>query len=628
MSEIRCQYCAAPVDPARAADQPEARCRVCGKVAIGIAPSAKSSQKKGPSQVADADQGEQVARKPQWVSMPGATNLPHLNRDLFLDAPAKSNTVVIASVLTAAVIALTVGVWSIWFRSTDDPGVVTIAQQTAPTPQAPVGPTAPPAPTAPTPQAPTAPTPPAPTAPTPPAPTGPTTPPAGANTLASAIDVDPIFNKEVYLNSQLALTKFEEQIVFGKNDRRAALKQAFPSGVMTAGWEFAEMKQWWKDNRPPFVLDFTGLSQETDVKVTLRCPNDRARQYLDGGQVTQQEWMTVDPKITTQLPFTPHWDLDHVREIERGEDVTFEIEVQYRDNSTDKLQHTVLVHPANMVEHGYPNDLGFAGLVDEDHQYIIEILNAINQGSLCKRTGSCASGGGGPEGELIAVFLVWDHLQRRGLRYSSLAGNANPDAQACRSVHESLSAKNANCVDGTVLLCSFLRRMGIESAIVLIPGHAFLAFESSLRGDSLYVETTMLGSPPPKPGEPAFKAAEDLWNELSGKYQSLREFEAKLDPTQKNVFRGFLAAIETGELVYTEQMQTFEKGDPNRKLPSWADAVAQYNADPANGQNILNSLATEYIRVLPIFQARDAKITSIGTDPDVLKKFPLPPAQP
>ncbi len=589
MSEIRCQHCAAPVDPARAADQSEARCRVCGKVAIGIAPSAKSSQKKGPSQVADADQGEQVARKPQWVSMPGATNLPHLNRDLFLDAPAKSNTVVIASVLTAAVIALTVGVWAIWFRSSADPSVVTIAQQTASTP---------------------------------------TAPPAGANTLARAIDVHPNFNKEVYLNSQLALTKFEEEIVFGKNDRRAALEQVFPSDLMQAGWELADMQDWWKAKRPSFVVNFEGIAQETEVKITVQCPNDSARKYLYGGTVTKQEWMTIGGNSNSQLPIILKWNLDKVREIERAEDVTFEIEVQYRDNSIHKLQHTVSVHPANIVETDYPNQLGFAGLVDEDHQYIREILDAISQGPLCKRTGSIASGGGGPEADLIAVFLVWDHLQRRGLRYSSLAGGSTIGGQACRSVHESLSAKNANCIDGTVLLCSFLQKMGLESYIVLVPGHAFLAFDSSLMGDIICIETTKLGETAPKPGEPDFKVVEDLWTDLSAKYQTLQKFEAQLDPKQKSAFRGFLLAIHAGESEFGEQQQATQNGDPKRNLPSWIDAVAQYNADPAKGQNILNMLARQYIRLIPIAHARAAKITSIGTDPDVLKRFPLPPAQP
>jgi len=523
--------------------------------------------------------------------MPGATNLPHLNRDLFLDAPAKSNTVVIASVLTAAVIALTVGVWAIWFRSTDDPGVVTIAQQTAPTPQLPAGST---------------------------------TPPAGTNTLARAIDVQPIFNKKVYLNSQLALTKFEDEHLWGTNPTDALMK-AFPN--LEAGWVLADMQKWWKNNRPSFVVEFGGLAQETEVKITVQCPNESAKKYLNSGIVTKQEWMTVGGNSNSQLPIALKWNLETVREIERAEDVTFEVEVQYRDNSIDKFQHTVSVHPANIVEHGYPNTLGFAGLVDEDHRYVREILDAINQGPLCKRTASITSGGGGPEADLIAIFLVWDHLQRRGLRYLSLPGNADIGAQACRSVHESLSAKNANCVDGTVLLSSFMEKMGLHSALVLVPGHAFLAFDSTLMGDIICIETTMLGNTAPKPGEPAFKVAEDLWTDLSAKYQTLQKFEAQLDPKQKSAFRGFLLAIHAGESEFGEQQQATQNGDPKKNLPSWSDAVAQYTADPANEQ-ILEMLTYGYMRVIPIGQARAAKVTSIGTDPDVLKKFPLPPAQP
>ena len=54
----------------------------------------------------------------------------------------------------------------------------------------------------------------------------------------------------------------------------------------------------------------------------------------------------------------------------------------------------------------------------------------------------------------------------------------------------------ANCVDGSVLMASILKKIGIKTSLVLVPGHCYLAFYSQEpeKGGKLYgVETTMLG---------------------------------------------------------------------------------------------------------------------------------------
>ncbi|HEU4734870.1 MAG TPA: hypothetical protein VFT22_43560, partial [Kofleriaceae bacterium] len=67
--------------------------------------------------------------------------------------------------------------------------------------------------------------------------------------------------------------------------------------------------------------------------------------------------------------------------------------------------------------------------------------------------------------------------------------------QRIRLPRESLAARSANCIDGVVLMASALEAASLNPAIVLIPGHAFLAFElapDSGRWD--FVETTMIAT--------------------------------------------------------------------------------------------------------------------------------------
>jgi hypothetical protein len=76
--------------------------------------------------------------------------------------------------------------------------------------------------------------------------------------------------------------------------------------------------------------------------------------------------------------------------------------------------------------------------------------------------------------------------------YGAAAGQVT---QRTRLPRESLAQKSANCIDGTVLLASLLEGASLNPAIVLVPQHAFLAWEKAPRsGEWSYLETTMIGS--------------------------------------------------------------------------------------------------------------------------------------
>jgi len=67
--------------------------------------------------------------------------------------------------------------------------------------------------------------------------------------------------------------------------------------------------------------------------------------------------------------------------------------------------------------------------------------------------------------------------------------------QRVRLPSEALERRSANCLDGTLLMASLLEAASLNPGIVLVPGHAFLAWETQdSSGEWDYLETTMVGT--------------------------------------------------------------------------------------------------------------------------------------
>lgn len=108
---------------------------------------------------------------------------------------------------------------------------------------------------------------------------------------------------------------------------------------------------------------------------------------------------------------------------------------------------------------------------------------------------------GKAEDVLEQVGLVYDALKARGIKYSSITATAGKSeqlfSQTVRLPSQSIRMAQANCVDGSVLLASVLRRMGIETYIILGPGHAMMGFlvaREAKESNLVVVETTLLGT--------------------------------------------------------------------------------------------------------------------------------------
>lgn len=123
-----------------------------------------------------------------------------------------------------------------------------------------------------------------------------------------------------------------------------------------------------------------------------------------------------------------------------------------------------------------------------------------------------------PEGVRVQVKAIYDALKKARLKYVNsvlCSGQQFGTAmQRVRLPREALKHRSANCLDATVLMASALESTSLYPGIVLVPGHAFLAWETSKMGGAWdYLETTMIGSH-------EFEDANGAGRELAATYAS------------------------------------------------------------------------------------------------------------
>lgn len=160
---------------------------------------------------------------------------------------------------------------------------------------------------------------------------------------------------------------------------------------------------------------------------------------------------------------------------------------------------------------------------------------------------------GTQEDVLRQVWAIWYLLQRKKVTYSSITtvSDSRTDlfSQTVRPLSQTLRTSQANCIDGTALFASVLRKIGIEPIIVLIPGHAFLGFYTDpQRTKTAFLETTMVnGQNNPFYNHGPSKLGTSLARALGS------------DPNMNRSWQSFVAALEEGQAKYARAAANFGK---------------------------------------------------------------------
>jgi len=136
----------------------------------------------------------------------------------------------------------------------------------------------------------------------------------------------------------------------------------------------------------------------------------------------------------------------------------------------------------------------FAGYVNENHPWIDNLLKDALATGLCRNFSGYQEG---EEGVLRQVNAIWTALQKRGISYSSIANftaSGGNSYQHVRFIDESITSSQANCIDGSVIFASVLRKIGLNVSLILVPGHAYVAVLKDDGSEYIFgIETTMVG---------------------------------------------------------------------------------------------------------------------------------------
>jgi hypothetical protein len=379
------------------------------------------------------------------------------------------------------------------------------------------------------------------------------------------------------------------------------------------------------ESRPHFEVHLQHVPADTQVGVYLEV-DPAMRRFLSlpsDGLVSQSSdiklehggrslayWHDSDSGEFS-VPLLLPWNDDELHKLQQAVEIPYSLRVRYNDGSEDRLTGRIRVNPVAQVEHAYPFGLGFAALVDETHPWIKRVIDEINQRADVKREGVMIAGGGGStESRLQSIALIWQDLVGRGLRYQSLTA-AEGFAQRCRLVHESLGSANANCMDGTVLLASFFEAMGIDSSIVLVPGHALLLADMG-DGVDIPIETTILGA----------SITRDIPTDLDEKFQRLRASSpifrtAAVHSLEGSVQAGIVRideAIEMAKPILAEFRRLDAEFASRREDPAWRERFTL----------VLRELGNQ-IQIIPVSLARENGVRPVGAPSNLDQIARLPP---
>jgi hypothetical protein len=196
--------------------------------------------------------------------------------------------------------------------------------------------------------------------------------------------------------------------------------------------------------------------------------------------------------LRQSVPFNITYTIQRGDEPARSESETW-IARQINDCQTS-CANLYLNNKGKITAKPYDASYSFAGYVNENHPWIDSLLKDALATGLCRAFSGYQEG---EEGVVRQVNAIWTALQKRGISYSSIANftaSGGNSYQHVRFIDESITSSQANCIDGSVVMASVLRKIGLNVSIILVPGHAYLAVINDDDSEYLFaVETTMIG---------------------------------------------------------------------------------------------------------------------------------------
>lgn len=300
-------------------------------------------------------------------------------------------------------------------------------------------------------------------------------------------------------------------------------------------------------------------ADNTPVRVVVSCPSIMTDSPFEGVLATEGETYSVSPKIK--------WKYEKMLRTRQQVPVDVTFRVKVADAPWKEITKTCTLRSINDCllafntgpEDGEYTDSTwlYTAYVNEDHPWVDGILrDAIATGVVENFTGYQLQD---QEEVLKQVYAVWRVFQNRGIRYSDIstvsAQKKSIVSQHVRFLDECLKHKQANCIDGTVMFASVLRKIGIQTHIVTVPGHAFLTFRPTKDADDeIGLETTLLG-----------RVSKEDFDERESRLGKLFKLLGENETYEEASFKSFEEAVRIGSDRFRENLEHFDESeiDPN-----------------------------------------------------------------
>lgn len=298
---------------------------------------------------------------------------------------------------------------------------------------------------------------------------------------------------------------------------------------------------------------------DTPIKVSIECPDVMETSTFKGVLKEQGATYGVAPKI--------RWKYKDLARVRQPLPVNVVFKVKLGDAETEEDVQVCTLHTINDCPYLHlspPDEKGemiahnisflFAAYVNEDHPWVDQILKqAIDSRTVENFTGYQA---GSVDEVLKQVYAVWNVLQQRGITYSDIsrvsAREGRVPSQHVRFLDESFDMKQANCVDGSVLMASVLRKIGIDTFLMLTPKHCYIGFFTDANREHMVgLETTMMGQARKEEFERTKKLRSLLGDETTFDQASFASFDGALDAGTKNLEADIQKMI-AGEFQYLQ----------------------------------------------------------------------------
>lgn len=278
-----------------------------------------------------------------------------------------------------------------------------------------------------------------------------------------AVDLEASSRNRAALETAFAEKK--RSLEFGANRPRIVLRDLRFDPVFAAGY-----KQYTDESFGSVIVANVGEAEYGNLKLAFR-----VKGYMDFA--TQHEIETLPAGSERRIPLTASFN-NRILEIDEDTGVQSEIALEYTvggKSDSIRLTRPLTIYGKNAILWGRDRMVG-AFVTPRD-----DILRDFTRRSINEFRPEP-----GPLNErLVTAMTLFNTLSAHGMKYvidpnSPFSQVRDDRVDYVQFPRESLHLKTGDCDDLSVLIAAGLQNLGIETAVVGVPGHLFMMFNTGL----------------------------------------------------------------------------------------------------------------------------------------------------